>query len=146
MEASEKQTFLIDGFPRNKDNLDGWNAAMSEVAEVKMVLFFSCSEQVSLGQRWKKILTLYDQLFLVLTLLCTEQPKLCGGLAVLSAIGLRVRGSVGCQFTISSLLMDIHETIFRYHRIMDIKYLHRLYLWISKYLFMVIQNSIYGYP
>ena len=48
MEASGKKTFLIDGFPRNKDNLDGWNAAMSEVAEVKKVLFFSCSEQVSI--------------------------------------------------------------------------------------------------
>ena len=47
MEASGKMTFLIDGFPRNKDNLDGWNTAMSEVAEVKKVLFFSCSEQVS---------------------------------------------------------------------------------------------------
>ena len=46
MEASGKMTFLIDGFPRNKDNLDGWNTAMSEVAEVKKVLFFSCSEQV----------------------------------------------------------------------------------------------------
>lgn len=46
MEASGKKTFLIDGFPRNKDNLDGWNAAMSEVAEVKKVLFFSCSEEV----------------------------------------------------------------------------------------------------
>lgn len=50
MEASEKQTFLIDGFPRNKDNLDGWNAAMSEVAEVKMVLFFSCSEQACIDR------------------------------------------------------------------------------------------------
>ena len=46
MEASGKQTFLIDGFPRNKDNLDGWNTAMSEVAQVRMVLFFSCCEGV----------------------------------------------------------------------------------------------------
>lgn len=46
MEASGRKTFLIDGFPRNKDNLDGWNEAMNEVADVKMVLFFSCSEQV----------------------------------------------------------------------------------------------------
>lgn len=46
MEASGQKTFLIDGFPRNKDNLDGWNTAMNEVAEVKMVLFFSCSEEI----------------------------------------------------------------------------------------------------
>ena len=54
MEASGKRTFLIDGFPRNKDNLDGWNTAMSEVAEVKKVLFFSCSEQVSYACIFKK--------------------------------------------------------------------------------------------
>lgn len=46
MEASDKDTFLIDGFPRNKDNLDGWNREMNEVSTVKMVLFFNCSEEV----------------------------------------------------------------------------------------------------
>lgn len=48
MENSGKENFLIDGFPRNKDNLDGWNSAMKEVADVKMVLFFNCAEDVSL--------------------------------------------------------------------------------------------------
>ena len=47
MENSGKKNFLIDGFPRNKDNLDGWNKAMEGVADVKMVLFFNCSEGVS---------------------------------------------------------------------------------------------------
>ena len=47
MEKSGKNYFLIDGFPRNKDNLDGWNQEMSGVANVKMVLFFNCSEEVS---------------------------------------------------------------------------------------------------
>ncbi|XP_005099233.1 UMP-CMP kinase [Aplysia californica] len=46
MENSQVRNFLIDGFPRNKDNLDGWNSAMKEVADVKRVLFFSCPDQV----------------------------------------------------------------------------------------------------
>lgn len=46
MESSGKDRFLIDGFPRNQDNLDGWNKEMSDVATVKRVLFFNCPEQV----------------------------------------------------------------------------------------------------
>jgi len=46
MEKSGKKNFLIDGFPRNRDNLEGWNKAMEGVADVKMVLFFRCSEEV----------------------------------------------------------------------------------------------------
>jgi UMP-CMP kinase len=47
MEDSGKKNFLIDGFPRNKDNLDGWNKAMDGVATVRRVLFFDCREDVS---------------------------------------------------------------------------------------------------
>lgn len=50
MEESGKQNFLIDGFPRNQDNLDGWNKAMCEVADVKMVLFFNCTEDVCIDR------------------------------------------------------------------------------------------------
>ncbi|XP_045160351.2 UMP-CMP kinase-like [Mercenaria mercenaria] len=46
MENSGRKNFLIDGFPRNKDNLEGWNKAMEEVADVKRVLFFDCDEKV----------------------------------------------------------------------------------------------------
>lgn len=46
MESSGKNRFLIDGFPRNQDNLDGWNKEMSDVATVIRVLFFNCPEQV----------------------------------------------------------------------------------------------------
>ena len=46
MIESGKENFLIDGFPRNKDNLDGWNRQMGAKANVKGVLFFECSEQV----------------------------------------------------------------------------------------------------
>jgi UMP-CMP kinase len=46
MIESGKENFLVDGFPRNKDNLDGWNRQMGTKANVKGVLFFECSEQV----------------------------------------------------------------------------------------------------
>ncbi|KAJ8306214.1 hypothetical protein KUTeg_016759 [Tegillarca granosa] len=45
MAASEKNKFLIDGFPRNKDNLEGWNRETHDKATVKGVLFFDCPEQ-----------------------------------------------------------------------------------------------------
>lgn len=46
MESSEKDTFLIDGFPRNQDNLEGWNKEMNSISTVKIVLFFNCSEKI----------------------------------------------------------------------------------------------------
>lgn len=39
------QTFLIDGFPRNQDNLDGWNESMADV-NVPFCLFIDCSQEV----------------------------------------------------------------------------------------------------
>jgi len=42
MEESGKENFLIDGFPRNENNLQGWNATMSDAVSVKFVLFFEC--------------------------------------------------------------------------------------------------------
>lgn len=47
MKKSETQKFLIDGFPRNKDNLDGWSREMSDKATVQFILFIDCSEEVS---------------------------------------------------------------------------------------------------
>lgn len=46
MKDSGKQDFLIDGFPRNEDNLMGWKKAMDDKANVKFVLFFDCPEEV----------------------------------------------------------------------------------------------------
>jgi len=31
----EKKRFLVDGFPRNKDNLDGWESVMGDDADLK---------------------------------------------------------------------------------------------------------------
>lgn len=46
MQKSGNNKFLIDGFPRNKDNLDGWNRQMSEKVQLVFVLFFDCSSDV----------------------------------------------------------------------------------------------------
>ncbi|XP_011498388.1 PREDICTED: UMP-CMP kinase isoform X2 [Ceratosolen solmsi marchali] len=42
---SPNNKFLIDGFPRNQDNLQGWNQQMSNNVYVDGVLFIECSEK-----------------------------------------------------------------------------------------------------
>lgn len=44
IEATGNNKFLIDGFPRNEDNLQGWNRKMEEKVQLLFVLFFECSE------------------------------------------------------------------------------------------------------
>ncbi|KAJ0173933.1 hypothetical protein K1T71_010079 [Dendrolimus kikuchii] len=46
MQKSGKARFLIDGFPRNKDNLDGWERVMSDKTKLLFVLFFECSRDI----------------------------------------------------------------------------------------------------
>ena len=41
----EQKKFLVDGFPRNKDNYDGWARIMGEDVEVVYVLHFDCNEE-----------------------------------------------------------------------------------------------------
>ncbi|GAB5575046.1 adenylate kinase isoenzyme 1 isoform X2 [Prionailurus iriomotensis] len=43
---AQKNKFLIDGFPRNQDNLQGWNKTMDGKAEVSFVLFFDCNNEI----------------------------------------------------------------------------------------------------
>lgn len=45
IEATGNDRFLIDGFPRNEDNLQGWTNKMADKVEQQFVLFFECSEQ-----------------------------------------------------------------------------------------------------
>uniref|UniRef100_A0A8C7I749 Cytidine/uridine monophosphate kinase 1 n=1 Tax=Oncorhynchus kisutch TaxID=8019 RepID=A0A8C7I749_ONCKI len=45
----KKIHFLIDGFPRNEENLHGWTTIMDGEADVKFVLFFDCSNEVIVG-------------------------------------------------------------------------------------------------
>lgn len=41
-----KGKFLIDGFPRNEDNLQGWTKLLSDKVEVMFVLFLDCPHDV----------------------------------------------------------------------------------------------------
>ncbi|XP_012255808.3 UMP-CMP kinase [Athalia rosae] len=45
MDKFAGSTFLIDGFPRNTDNLEGWNRIMSDKVNLVAVLFFDCSKE-----------------------------------------------------------------------------------------------------
>lgn len=40
----EKSRFLIDGFPRNEDNVNGWNEVIKEEADVVGIIYIKCSE------------------------------------------------------------------------------------------------------
>jgi UMP-CMP kinase len=42
----ENGKYLIDGFPRNMDNLEGWKKAMDGLVEEKFCLFLDCPESV----------------------------------------------------------------------------------------------------
>lgn len=39
-------TILIDGFPRNQENIDKWNQIVGSEFEFKNMIYFECSEQV----------------------------------------------------------------------------------------------------
>lgn len=45
--ASCNNKILVDGFPRNQDNVDGWNRQMKDKVLVNFVLFFDCPEEVN---------------------------------------------------------------------------------------------------
>ncbi|XP_026854176.2 UMP-CMP kinase isoform X1 [Electrophorus electricus] len=49
-ENENKFRFLIDGFPRNLDNFEGWTRDMDGKADVKFVLFFDCSNEVCIDR------------------------------------------------------------------------------------------------
>lgn len=42
MKKSGKEKFLIDGFPRSKNNLDGWNENVGPRVDLQFVLYFDC--------------------------------------------------------------------------------------------------------
>ncbi|XP_045452391.1 UMP-CMP kinase [Melitaea cinxia] len=46
IQKSGKTRFLIDGFPRNKNNLEGWERVMSDKTKLLFVLFFECSRDI----------------------------------------------------------------------------------------------------
>jgi len=50
MKALPSKCYLIDGFPRNQDNLDGWLRETRDTVNVLGVLFFDCPEDVLVGR------------------------------------------------------------------------------------------------
>ncbi|EGR34108.1 hypothetical protein IMG5_023220, partial [Ichthyophthirius multifiliis] len=42
--GQEKNKFLIDGYPRSWENVQGWNSVMEDIIDFKFILFFDCSE------------------------------------------------------------------------------------------------------
>lgn len=46
IQKSGKTRFLIDGFPRNENNLHGWERVMSDKTKLLFVLFFECSRDI----------------------------------------------------------------------------------------------------
>ena len=50
MKKYEKNNFLIDGFPRNEENLTGWNEAIGNEVNLKFVLNLDCSQETCAGK------------------------------------------------------------------------------------------------
>lgn len=47
-ERAQCDVFLIDGFPRNYDNLRGWNEIVGDSVQVEFMILMECSESVML--------------------------------------------------------------------------------------------------
>ena len=43
--------FLVDGFPRNQENYDGWMEVMGSQVEIGGVLHFQCQDEEALMNR-----------------------------------------------------------------------------------------------
>lgn len=41
---------MIDGFPRNQDNYDGWQKVMGDLVEVPFILFFDADEETMINR------------------------------------------------------------------------------------------------
>jgi UMP-CMP kinase len=49
--------FLLDGFPRNKENLEKWNEIVGKSIKLKFVIFLNCSEKIMVERVLKRGLT-----------------------------------------------------------------------------------------
>ena len=50
MEKSHSNKFLVDGFPRDIDNLKCWESNMSDIADVQFLLFLDCPQHIMLAR------------------------------------------------------------------------------------------------
>jgi len=51
---SGKSKVMVDGFPRNQNNLDGWEEQMKGKVDIEFVLFLSCPQDVCTGRILKR--------------------------------------------------------------------------------------------
>ena len=61
MKEHSQTYFLIDGFPKNQDNLTEWNKKMGDKVDLQCVLFFDCDEQVCRLTHLVQYLVLYTR-------------------------------------------------------------------------------------
>ena len=52
--SSDKKIILIDGYPRNKENLEIWDKNMENVVEIKAVFFFDGSHDIMMKRIHKR--------------------------------------------------------------------------------------------
>jgi UMP-CMP kinase len=49
-----EKRFLIDGFPRNEDNQEGWVRVMGDEVNMEFVLFLDCTEDLMVARILKR--------------------------------------------------------------------------------------------
>lgn len=54
MFKSKRDKFLIDGFPRNQDNIDGWTKDVGNYVDLQFVLFFDCPLELCIERCLKR--------------------------------------------------------------------------------------------
>ena len=52
--SSDKKIILVDGYPRNEENLEIWDKNMENVAEIKAVFFFDGSHDIMMKRIHKR--------------------------------------------------------------------------------------------
>jgi UMP-CMP kinase len=50
MQKAGKTKFLVDGFPRDMDNLNCWESSMGDIADVQFLLFLDCPQAIMLDR------------------------------------------------------------------------------------------------
>lgn len=45
-----EKKFLIDGFPRNQDNYDGWQRVMGDIVDIPFILFLDADEETMMNR------------------------------------------------------------------------------------------------
>ena len=43
---SKEKLYFIDGYPRNQENIETWDKMMSDIVDIKAVLFFDCTHEL----------------------------------------------------------------------------------------------------